>query len=73
MFWKVAEEFDEEGTLWSIYNYYEIVDISTEAGPYYNGFTKEIVHPQRKQLVVRAAMTDNDEMFPQWWEEHKQL
>lgn len=76
MYWKIAEELDEQGNRWVIYNYYEITNITKDSksvGPFYNGFTKEITYPQNKELVLKAAMADSEESFEFWYQNNKQL
>lgn len=73
MYWKAEECIDENNEKWLIYNYLEIVDIPTASKPYYNGIIKKWTYPQSKQLIIKAVMSDSEEAFLSWYEEHKKL
>lgn len=73
MYWKSEEFTDDDGRYWLIYKYYAIIDLNSPGAAYYNGWTKETVYPQYKELVVKVMTADSEENFKNWYEENKTL
>lgn len=73
MYWKVADHIDEHDNHWVGYMYFELVPVEITWDPWYNGIQREMVHPARYRLEVKAHMIDADEDFEEWYQWHKKL